>query len=101
MAVKGDGASRLVGRQEQQRVLAGLISNARNGVSGSMLIRGDPGIGKTSLLQDVTSRAAGVDLVQLIGFEAESSIPFSALQRLLPALARHLDGCPTGIGRRC
>ena len=94
MAVKGDGASRLVGRQEQQRVLAGLISNARNGVSGSMLIRGDPGIGKTSLLQDVTSRVAGVELVQLIGFEAESSIPFSGLQRLLTALARHLDALP-------
>ena len=74
MTVEGDSASRLVGRREQQRVLAGLISDARNGVSGSILIRGDPGIGKTALLQDVTSRAAGVQLVQLIGFEAESSI---------------------------
>ena len=54
MQVSGpaDDRRRLVGREEHQRVLAGLISNARNGISGSMVIRGEPGIGKTALLQD-------------------------------------------------
>ena len=47
-----------------------------------MLSRGEPGIGKTALLQDVTTRATGFQLPPLVGFEAESAIPFSALQRL-------------------
>ena len=85
---------RLVGREEHQRVLAGLITNARNGISGSVLIRGDPGIGKTALLQDVASRAAGVQRVSLVGFEAESTIAFSGLQRLAAPLATHRTSLP-------
>jgi len=42
----------LLGRKEQQRVLTGLITSARNGISGSVLIRGEPGIGKTASPSD-------------------------------------------------
>ena len=52
-----DDRPRLVGREDHQRTLAGLISGARNGISGSMLIRGEPGIGKTALLQQCRPRA--------------------------------------------
>ena len=90
----GDPANHLLGRERHQRALAGLISNARNGRSGSILIRGEPGIGKTALLRDVTSRAAGVQHVQLVGFEAESSVAFSGLQRLVAPLDRHVAALP-------
>jgi AAA ATPase domain len=85
---------RLVGREGQQRALPGLITNARNGRSGSLLIHGEPGIGKTALLQDVAVHAAGVQVVPLVGFEAESSIPFGGLQRLAAPLGEHLDALP-------
>jgi predicted ATPase len=90
----GDPANHLVGREKHQRALAALISNARNGLSGSIQLRGEPGIGKTALLRDVTSRASGVDHIHLVGFEAESSVAFSGLQRLVAPLARHLAALP-------
>ena len=55
---------------------------------------GEPGIGKTALLQNVSQRAAGVQLLSLVGFEAESSIPFSGLQRLIAPLSEHLTALP-------
>lgn len=88
------GRDQLVGREAEQRALARLISNARNGISGSLVIRGDPGIGKTALLQDVTNRAGGVEHVHLLGFEAESAIAFSGLQRLVVPMAEHLKALP-------
>ena len=94
VSAPADHQRRLMGREEHQRVLAGLISNARNGISGSVLIRGEPGIGKTALLQDVAERAAGVQRVSLVGFEAESTIPFSGLQRLAAPLAEHRASLP-------
>ena len=94
LSARADDQHRLVGREEHQRVLAGLISNARNGISGSVLIRGEPGIGKTALLQDVAARAAGVQRVSLVGYEAESAIAFSGLQRLVAPLAEHRISLP-------
>lgn len=84
----------LLGRKEQQRVLTGLITSARNGISGSVLIRGEPGIGKTALMHDATSRATWVRLIRFAGFEAESSIPFSGLQRLIMPFASQLSVLP-------
>ena len=46
----GNDPSELLGREEPRRRLAVLISNARNGIGGSLVIRGDPGVGKTALL---------------------------------------------------
>ena len=59
-----------------------------------MLIRGEPGIGKTTLLRDVTTRATGFQLLSLVGFEAESTIPFSGLQRLAAPLIEHRTALP-------
>ena len=86
-------ATGLLGREEEQRVLAGLVSNARNGIGGSLLIRGDPGIGKTALLQHAAA-AGGIRRVQVAGFEAESSVAFAGLQRFLMPLAKHLAVLP-------
>ena len=59
-----------------------------------MLIRGEPGIGKTALLQDVAARASGFQVLPLVGFEAESAIPFSGLQRLAAPLIEHRISLP-------
>ncbi len=75
-------------------MLAGLIRSARNGVSGSLVIRGEPGIGKTALLRDAVDRASGVTTVELAGFESESAMPFSGLQRLTSPLNAHLPALP-------
>ena len=83
--------SGLLGRAEERRVLASVISGARNRVGGALLLKGDPGIGKTALLTASTSRLEGVRVLRVDGFEAESTIPFAALQRLMTPLRVHLD----------
>jgi hypothetical protein len=41
---------------EELAVLGGLISDAREGRSGVLLLRGEPGIGKSALLDDVARK---------------------------------------------
>ena len=63
-----------------------MISNARNGIGGSLVIRGDPGVGKTALLADALSLSR-LEAVQLSGFEAEATVAFAGLQRFVTPLA--------------
>ncbi|SDS59825.1 regulatory protein, luxR family [Friedmanniella luteola] len=81
----------LVGRDEERRSVAALVAGARNGVGGALVLRGEPGIGKTALLAAATTGLVGVRVLRVDGFEAESSMPFAALQRLLTPLRPHLQ----------
>ncbi|WP_419999862.1 AAA family ATPase [Streptomyces boninensis] len=79
----------LYGRQAEQEALGGLLAEAREGRSGALVLRGEPGIGKTALLDDAAARAAGLGLRLLrgTGVEVEAELPFAGLQLLLrPAL---------------
>jgi DNA-binding CsgD family transcriptional regulator len=84
----------LLGRDAELRQLAIVIGNARNGRGGSLSIAGDPGIGKTSLLKAATAGLTGVRLVGVDGYEAESTMPFAAIQRLVIPLRDHLSELP-------
>ena len=59
-----------------------LVGSARNGHGSALLIRGEPGIGKTTLLAEAVRDLAGVGVVRSDGFEAESTMPYAMLQRL-------------------
>ncbi|GAA4586163.1 LuxR C-terminal-related transcriptional regulator [Planotetraspora phitsanulokensis] len=71
-----------------------LLGHARNGRGGSLLITGEPGIGKTALLEASTDGAAGLSLLRLDGFESETTLPFAGIQRLTIPLSGHLPGLP-------
>ena len=60
-----------------------MLTAARAGTSGTLLIRGDPGIGKTALLQHAAERAGQMTVVTARGVEAEADVPFSGLLELL------------------
>ncbi|GAA1018729.1 LuxR C-terminal-related transcriptional regulator [Acrocarpospora pleiomorpha] len=79
----------LFGRDDERRRLDRLLGNARNGHGGSLLITGEPGIGKTALLEAATTGAAGVTMFRLDGFESEMELPFAAIQRLTIPLSDH------------
>ena len=51
-------ASQLVDRSDECRVLGRLLDTVREGMSQTLVIRGEPGIGKTVLLDYVTASAA-------------------------------------------
>ena len=63
------------------------LAAARLGRSASLVIRGEPGIGKSALLDHATSGAASMRLLAARGVEFEADLPFAGLHELLrPAL---------------
>jgi DNA-binding CsgD family transcriptional regulator len=70
------------------------VNAARDGSGGSLVVRGDPGIGKTSLVRAATEGLPGVTVLTVDGYEAESELPFAGAQRLAMPLARHVGSLP-------
>ncbi|MEV7924286.1 AAA family ATPase [Kitasatospora sp. NPDC088779] len=80
----------LYGREHEQSVVAGLLDAAREGRSGVLLLRGEPGIGKTALLDHAVGRAGeAFRVIRAAGVEYEAELPFAGLSLLLaPGLDR-------------
>lgn len=70
------------------------MSAARNGRGGALVVRGDPGIGKTALVDAATRELHGARVVRSDGYEAESAMPYAALQRIGTPFAPHLPALP-------
>ena len=73
----------LVGREQEQARIDALLEHARSGVSGAVVVRGEPGIGKSALLRYAADRAGGMTVLSATGIEAESELPYSGLSELL------------------
>ncbi|MEU8227735.1 AAA family ATPase [Kribbella sp. NPDC048915] len=84
----------LIGRDSERRVIEQLIAGARLGTAGVLLVTGEPGIGKTTLLDEAAALAAGLRLLRARGTEAERELPFAALLQLLRPALTHLDSIP-------
>ena len=79
----------LIGRSEETAKLTALLDQARAGMSGALVLRGEAGIGKTALLNATVESAEGLSVVRLEGIESEMQLGYAALHRvLLPYLAR-------------
>src|SRR5688500_13718531 len=76
----------LIGRDQEMARIEQLLDAARAGRSGALLIRGEPGIGKTSLLLDARTKAEDLRVLVARGIEAESELPFSGLADLVGPL---------------
>src|SRR5450755_4300458 len=73
----------LVGRSGECRALDDLVGAIRQGLSRSLVILGEPGIGKTRLLQYAAQAASGVRTLSIAGLESELRLGFAALHRML------------------
>src|SRR5712671_429543 len=79
----------LRGRGQQCRVLDGLLTKVRAGCSRPLVVRGEPGIGKTALLGYAAETAQDFQLARAVGVESEMELPFAALHQLCgPMLGR-------------
>jgi DNA-binding CsgD family transcriptional regulator len=81
-------------RRDERAVLVGLLEDARAGQSGVLVLRGDPGIGKTALLEHAIGASADMRALRAVGVEAEMELPFAALHQLCAPLLDRLDGLP-------
>ena len=84
----------LVGRIAERAAIDALLDGARASQGGALVLRGEPGIGKTALLQDARNRAAGMRVVAARGVESESELPFASLHQLLRPVLDHLERLP-------
>ncbi len=73
----------LVGRNGDCRALDELVEAIRQGLSRSLLILGEPGIGKTRLLEYTAQAAGGVRTARIAGLESELRLGYAALHRML------------------
>ncbi len=79
----------LLGREAECNRIERLLAGARAGTSGALVIGGDPGVGKTALLEHAAASATGMLVLRARGVESEAEVPFSGLLELLrPVLDR-------------
>ncbi len=86
----------LVGRPAEREVLGGLLARAAEGYSGALVLRGEPGVGKTALLDETLAAAvaAGMQTARLTGVEPETQLGYAGLHRFLLPFADRLERLP-------
>ena len=87
-------ATQLLGRQRERDVLLRLLESARDGRGGSLAVYGEPGVGKTALLDDATAAAAEFRVARATGVEGEIELAFAALQQLCAPSLDLIDRLP-------
>jgi DNA-binding CsgD family transcriptional regulator len=73
----------LAGREEDRAALDDLVGSLRKNLSGTLVLIGEPGIGKTSLLACAVDAAGDLHVTRISGVESEVQLGFAALHRLL------------------
>ncbi len=84
----------LLDRLAERAALSELLGAARAGRSGVLVVRGEPGIGKTALLEYAIESAAGLRVVRVAGVESEMELAFAALQQLCAPMLGKLAALP-------
>ncbi|MBA2956172.1 AAA family ATPase [Nocardioides sp. CGMCC 1.13656] len=84
----------LRGRDLEQATLREVVARARAGQGSALLLRGQPGVGKSALLEDAVTAADDLTVLRTRGVESEAPLPFAALHRLLRPVLNRLDGLP-------
>lgn len=84
----------LVGRGRERERIDQLLAGANSGRSGALVLRGEPGIGKSSLLRHAIEQATQWKVLWATGIETESELPFSGLAELFHPILDQLDEIP-------
>ncbi|MEP6954919.1 MAG: AAA family ATPase [Solirubrobacteraceae bacterium] len=84
----------LLGRNDERLALDRVLAQARRGQSGVLALVGEPGIGKTALLDHAAQQAGGMRILRARGIQSEAQIPFAGLAELLRPALDGLDRIP-------
>jgi DNA-binding CsgD family transcriptional regulator len=84
----------LYGREVERARIGELLGDARGSPRGALVIRGEPGVGKSALLEDAGERAAGMRVLRAAGVESETPLAFSGLHQLIRPLAALVEQLP-------
>jgi len=84
----------LFGREAERSITGALLEDARASRSGVLVIRGEAGVGKSTLLEDARVRAPEMQVLRCGGIESEAQLPFAALHQLLRPVLGQLEMLP-------
>jgi DNA-binding CsgD family transcriptional regulator len=84
----------LRGRRDECVVLDRLLDGARAGRSSALVLEGEPGVGKTALLDYAIASASDLRVLRAVGVESEMEIAFAALHQLCAPVLDRLDRLP-------
>ena len=84
----------LYGRRAERARIGELLRLARESRSGVLVLRGDPGVGKSALLEDAREQAGGMLVLHASGVESEAQLPFAVLHQLLRPVLDELGALP-------
>ena len=85
---------RLHARRSEREVFDRVLAAVRAGRSDALVVRGEPGVGKTALLEYVIESASDLRVLRAVGVESEMELPFSALHQLCAPLLDRLGRLP-------
>src|SRR5258708_10642352 len=75
----------LLGRRGECEVLDRLLGAVRAGESRALVVRGEPGAGKTALLEYLAGRASGCRVAAAAGVQSEMELAFAGLHLSAPS----------------
>src|ERR1700761_6214996 len=72
----------LLGRRHEREVLDRLLNGVRGGRGGVLVVQGEAGVGKTTLLECASEGRPEFQIARASGVEAEMELPFAAVHQL-------------------
>ena len=82
--------TKLFGREQEQRRLLDLLGRVRSDGGVGVVVDGDPGIGKSSMLEWLSSHSSGFTVLRARGHDADAGTSYLVLRQLLRSLRHHL-----------
>jgi DNA-binding CsgD family transcriptional regulator len=84
----------LVGRGSERGVVDGALEDARRGRSRMLVFTGEPGIGKSALLEYAREAGADMRVLSVAGVESETELAYAGLHALLRPVLHLADRLP-------
>jgi AAA ATPase domain len=84
----------LRGRRREREVLDELLAAVRSGQSRALVVLGEPGVGKTALMQYALESVSAYRVARAVGVESEMELAFAALHQLCAPMLDRLERLP-------
>ena len=91
---RGPARRGLLGRRSESEALDRLLGAVRAGQSRALVLRGEPGSGKTALLDYLVEHASGCRVARAAGVQSEMELAFAGVQQLLAPMLDRLERLP-------
>jgi DNA-binding CsgD family transcriptional regulator len=84
----------LTGRHAECDMIDRLVAAVRAGDSRTLVVRGEPGVGKTALLEYLAGQASDCRVVRAVGIQSEMELTFAVLHQLCAPMLDRLERLP-------